>query len=229
MKLTPDVLLYAPSHTNPDGDRELLLRGLKAPQIENLGVTRDINASINLTDNDILFLGNFPSLPHLKTLLISRNRICEIEENMASSLPNLQTLVLSSNNLSELSDLIPLRHFKKLIYITLLSNEVILKENYRLWLIWLIPSLRIIDFQKIKDIERKRSIELFGTWDLKTSLTNSILSIKSNINITTSIEKQYVTNTLTEDDKKKLLNDLQTATSLAEIEKIKLALKNGYF
>jgi len=40
MKLTPELIAQAPSKLNPLKQRELDLRGLKLPAIENLGVTK---------------------------------------------------------------------------------------------------------------------------------------------------------------------------------------------
>ena len=36
-------------------------------------------------------------------------------------------------------------------------------ENYRYFIIWLIPSLKVLDFKKVKQAERKTSEDMFGT------------------------------------------------------------------
>lgn len=84
--------------------------------------------AIDLTDNDLSSLGNFPFFPRLRTLLLSRNRINHIQPTLVSSLPNLTVLVLTSNNISELADLEPLRNLTKLTHLTLLENPVTRKE-----------------------------------------------------------------------------------------------------
>ena len=66
-------------------------------------------------------------------------------------MPNLTTLVLTNNNIAELGDLEPLKDVKSLQYLSLLGNPVREKKWYREWLAWRIPSLRVLDFQRIRD------------------------------------------------------------------------------
>jgi Leucine-rich repeat (LRR) protein len=86
------------------------------------------NDAIDLTDNDIAQLGNFPLQPRLRTLFLAQNRVSSIQHNLSSSIPNLQTLVLTKNRIAELADLDPLAGFKKLVYLTLMGNPVASKE-----------------------------------------------------------------------------------------------------
>lgn len=90
--------------------------------------------AIDLADNDLSSLGNFPFFPRLRTLLLARNRINHIQPALATSLPNLTTLVLTSNNMSELADLDPLRKLSKLTHLTLLENPITRKEVRRILL-----------------------------------------------------------------------------------------------
>lgn len=86
------------------------------------------NDSIDLTDNDIAQLGNFPLHPRLRTLFLAQNRISNIQPNLSSSIPNLQTLVLTKNRLVELADLDPLAGLKKLVFFSAIGNPVASKE-----------------------------------------------------------------------------------------------------
>lgn len=86
------------------------------------------NYAIDLTDNDIGQLGNFPLYPRLRTLLLARNRVVNIQPNIASNIPGLEMLVLTSNRINELADLEPLGGLKKLIYLSLVDNPVTKKE-----------------------------------------------------------------------------------------------------
>ena len=74
------------------------------------------------------------------------------------SVPNLTTLVLTNNNVAELGDLEPLKDVKSLQYLSLLGNPVREKKWYREWLAWRIPSLRVLDFQRIRDKVRPTSV-----------------------------------------------------------------------
>ena len=62
MKLTAELLAQCDSSINTLKERELDLRGFKIPAIENLGASRDLNDTIDLTDNDVRYLGNFPRM-----------------------------------------------------------------------------------------------------------------------------------------------------------------------
>ena len=86
------------------------------------------NDAIDLTDNDIAQLANFPLQPRLRTLFLAQNRIANIQPNLASSIPNLRTLVLTKNRIAELADLDPLAGFKNLVYLSLMGNPVAGKE-----------------------------------------------------------------------------------------------------
>ena len=55
MKLTAELLAQCDSSINTLKERELDLRGFKIPAIENLGASRDLNDTIDLTDNDVRY------------------------------------------------------------------------------------------------------------------------------------------------------------------------------
>ena len=46
------------------------------------------NDAIDLTDNDIAQLGNFPLQPRLRTLFLAQNRIANIQTTLATSIPS---------------------------------------------------------------------------------------------------------------------------------------------
>ena len=112
---------------------------------------QDQHDAIDFTDNAILTLGNLPLLKRLHTLLLANNRIQNISPSIHLSVPNLQTLVLTNNLVTELGDLEPLKELRHLKYISLMGNPVTEKKWYREWLAFKIPSLRVIDFQRIRD------------------------------------------------------------------------------
>ncbi|CAJ0754578.1 5365_t:CDS:2, partial [Entrophospora sp. SA101] len=123
----------------------------------------DLNDAIDLIDNDIRILGNFPLLCRVCTLLLANNRINRLDPQLFEFLPNLTTLVLTNNNIMELPDLQPLNGIKRLQYISLLDNPVTRKQWYRSWVIRKIPSIRVIDFKRVRDMERKEAKKLFET------------------------------------------------------------------
>ncbi|KAI5285501.1 U2 snRNP complex subunit [Ascosphaera aggregata] len=187
MRLTAELIQSSLSYINPLRERELDLRGHKLPAIENLGVAGD-QECIDFTDNDISSISNFPLSPRLRTLLLARNRITHIQPSLAKQIPGLTTLVLTQNNIPELADLEPLRHFSKLTHLCIAENPVTRKEHYRFWVIWLVPTVRFFDYQKVKDAERGRAAELFGTLEEATDLAKKILGAKSRVFDPSAIE-----------------------------------------
>lgn len=256
MKLTPTLILDAPTYMNPVGERTLLLRSLEIQVIENLGVTNDMFEVIDLTDNEIRILNGLPNLVKLKTLLLGRNSIQIMQlnhthninnnnNNNSHTLINLKTLSLIENNLKNLHDLIGLRNFKNLENLYLNHNPVTNLKNYRLFVIWLLPNLKILDFNKIKEKERNLSSEYFGkNFENKSDLAEKILnsssneitlellnSINNDINSNTLIEKDDLKlnkkiNRLSEEEKLSLQQQLENATTLDEIERLENLIKN---
>jgi hypothetical protein len=47
-------------------------------------------------------------------------------------------------------------------------------QNYRYWIIWRCPSVRYLDFAKVRDIEHKKAKELFGTAEEPTDLASKV-------------------------------------------------------
>ncbi|KAK4617713.1 U2 small nuclear ribonucleoprotein [Fulvia fulva] len=231
MRLTAELITNSLSYNNALNERELDLRGHKIPGVENLGVAKD-QECIDFTDNNISMLGNFPLSNRLQTLLCAKNRISTISENMSKSVPNLHTLVLTENHINELADLDSLQGFTKLTYLSLKENPVAEKENYRYWVLWRCPSVRFLDFQKVKDAERKRAAELFGTKDAPTELAQQIIATRSKgssfggaptANGNGSSKKMKIT----DEEKKRFQILVKKAKTLAEVQRLEKALNEG--
>ncbi|XP_011384069.1 U2 small nuclear ribonucleoprotein A' [Pteropus vampyrus] len=135
---------------HPCGSFPPHLTGYKIPVIENLGATLDQFDAIDFSDNEIRKLDGFPLLRRLKTLLVNNNRICRIGEGLDQALPCLTDLILTNNSLVELGDLDPLAALKSLTYLSILRNPVTNKKHYRLYVIYKVPQIRVLDFQKVK-------------------------------------------------------------------------------
>ncbi|KAK3985116.1 leucine-rich repeat-domain-containing protein [Cladorrhinum sp. PSN332] len=232
MRLTADLINSSLSYLNPLKERELDLRGHRIPAIENLGVAGPQDA-LDLTDNDITVLSNFPLSPRIRTLLLARNRISVIHPNLPASIPNLRHLVLTGNNIQELADLDVLGKFGLLQHLSLMENPVTKKENYRYWVLYRCPTVRFLDFQKVKDAERAKAKELFGSAEEPTELAAQIMGAKSktfDVGAAGGGEKE--TNKLsrlklTEKERRKLQEMIRKADSMDEIVKLEKALKEG--
>ncbi|KID90792.1 U2 small nuclear ribonucleoprotein A', partial [Metarhizium majus ARSEF 297] len=230
MRLTSELIHDSLSYLNPLKERELDLRGHRIPAIENLGVAGP-HDSIDFTDNDIQILGNFPLSPRITTLLLARNRIASIQASLPNAVPNLTNLVLASNNFAELADLDTLKGFERLTHLVLADNPVTKKEHYRYWILWRCPTVRFLDYAKVKEAERERGRELFGTEAEPTALALEILGNKSrtfDVAANGAAQPSKLSRIkLTDDEKKRLQEKIKKATSLQEIIALEKELNEG--
>ncbi|ETK74375.1 hypothetical protein L915_18831 [Phytophthora nicotianae] len=163
MRLTSDVILRAQVSINPLRERELNLRGYKAPSIENLGVTQDGFDCIDFSDNEIKKLENFPRLRRLRMLLLHNNHVSKIQENLAEAIPNMEFLMLTGNRIAQLSEVDHLACFAKLDTLSLSGNPVTKRKYYREYVIYKLPQLHVLDFKRIRPRDREAANAFFNS------------------------------------------------------------------
>ncbi|WWD06893.1 hypothetical protein V865_004990 [Kwoniella europaea PYCC6329] len=241
MRLTPDYVSKAPSHLNPLKERELELRGLQIPVIENLASHQGSYDTLNLTDNSITVLGNIPHSPRLTAIHAAQNQISTISPSLPPNIPNLVTLVLTNNAISSLSTLLPLESLTSLRHLVLRGNPVTEHEHYKEFVVWKVAkgNLHVLDYSRIKDSLREQSKKLL--LDSSTGLPNSLahqLSIpttssvsssafSSNINKNASIAKGGKGRLMTPDEKRRVVEALTRAKTSEEVRKLERMLADG--
>jgi U2 small nuclear ribonucleoprotein A' len=47
-------------------------------------------------------------------------------------------------------------------------------KHYRYWVLWRCPTVRFLDYQKVKDAEREKAKELFGSAEAPTELASRV-------------------------------------------------------
>jgi len=156
------LLRYVEGHINAVRQREISLRGYQIPAIENLGILQDAYDCIDLSDNSILVLANFPEMKRLITLLLHNNKIKEISKGLGRLAPNLENLMMANNRIDRLSQLDGLAEFGHLLRLNLRDNPVCKRDGYRLYVIARCPSLKHLDFEKIKASERIEAEKVWG-------------------------------------------------------------------
>lgn len=165
MRITLDVISQAPQSMNPNKERMISLRGLKIAVIENLGATTDNFECIDLCDNDLTKLANFPPLKKLTSLLLANNRLSRIDLDVFESLPNLVSLVLTNNKMESLGECRALCKAKRLERLTLMNNPVSSNMHFRPFIIHIVPSLRFLNFIKIRPKDREEANSMFSGKD----------------------------------------------------------------
>ncbi|PWN53566.1 L domain-like protein [Violaceomyces palustris] len=246
MKLTPELIARSSSEINSLKDRELDLRGLKIPVIENLGVTRDQNDMIDFTDNDIRYLGNFPKLHQLRHINLANNLVTRIDPKLHNSLPSLNTLVLTNNSISDLGEISHLSKLRKLEYVSFMGNPISREKHYREFVIWKIPKVRVVDFRRVRDQERALAKQLFETSDGRPSVLAVTLSKRTaglkgeaieeraeGVARDKTFEPGRPTNgaagrLMTAEERKAIEEAIEKSESLEEIRRLEERLKMGY-
>ncbi|CAN1234595.1 U2 small nuclear ribonucleoprotein A' [Linum perenne] len=183
VRLTADLIWNSPHFFNAIKERELDIRGNKIPVIENLGATEDQFDTIDLSDNEIVKLENLPFLNRLGTLILNNNRITRISPILGEFLPKLHTLVLTNNRLVNLVEIDPLASLPKLQYLSLLDNNITKRPNYRLYVIFKLKSLRVLDFKKVKAKERAEAESLFASKEVEEEAKKEVAKTPAPIEV----------------------------------------------
>ena len=162
VKLTSEVISRGFQYMNVSQEYELSLRGFKIMDIQNLSATNDQFSCINLTDNSISEINYLPQLKKLKTLMLINNRITKIENDFAINCPFLTNLVLTNNKISDFQQIDNIASCKTLQKLYLVDNMVTKMKNYRLYVIYKMPTLRILDYQRVTKKEREEAKKKFS-------------------------------------------------------------------
>ena len=100
MRLSANIIQSSEQRTNPLGEREIVLRSMAIPAIEHLSVTRDQFDSIDLSNNHLVRLDNFPKLERLASLYLGGNGIEHVDgKNLKRNCPRLASVVLTGNGI----------------------------------------------------------------------------------------------------------------------------------
>jgi len=226
MRLTADLIRGAPAYINPLKERELSLRGYKISKIENLGVTEDQYDVLDLSDNEILKLENFPLLQRLHAILLNNNRLCRISKGLGEFLPRLITLILTGNKITNLEDIDNLAELPRLTHLSLLNNPISKQDHYRLYVIHKLPKLKVLDFRKVKPSERKEAEKKFGPSTVSKPKENKMKSQAKTFVVGDGIPQPKKKGLIPE-QRRKIMEAIKKATSLGEIERLEKILSSG--
>lgn len=95
--------------------------------------------------------------------MLANNRISRIAPDCFDPIPHIVSLVLTGNKLEKLVDLEPITKLVNLERLSLMDNPVTKVKHFRPYMIHKSSkALRILDFNRIKDKERKAASLLFA-------------------------------------------------------------------
>mmetsp|Transcript_25790 Transcript_25790/g.36152 ORF Transcript_25790/g.36152 Transcript_25790/m.36152 type:complete len:294 (+) Transcript_25790:119-1000(+) len=236
MRLSAELLGVAEQRPNPLGEREIVLRGLGVPSIEHLAATRDAFDAIDLADNRISRIENFPRLNRLSSLVISGNDIESIDaDNLRKNTPNIQNLILSNNRISSLHEIGNIgKACTKLEFLCLSGNPVTRRQHYRLYAIQHIPSLRVLDMIKVKQAEREKA-ERLAKSAAGAALESDVKLEAREAESKTFVPGQGKTaeesfkSSFTSEQKDQIRKMVENASSPAVIEQIEDSVQRGVF
>jgi U2 small nuclear ribonucleoprotein A' len=160
-RLTSEVIQNAVAFINPLREREIDLRNRRITVIENLGATYDQFDTLDLSNNALTVLSGFPRLERVSTVNVSHNRIHRIDPVVSTSLPGLKRLVLTYNDLSSFATLEGLKAAAELESLSVIGNPACRDQGYRLYIVHLLPQLKVLDFSKVRRREREEAAKLF--------------------------------------------------------------------
>lgn len=244
MRLSADVLSQAEQRSNPLNERELVLRGLGIDSIEHLGATRDLFDAIDFTDNRLTRLENFPRLARLSTLFLAGNILDAVDgKNLVRNVPNIRELVLTDNRIGGLHEIGNIATgCRKLEFLTLVGNPVTRRQHYRLYTIYKIPTLKVLDFVKVKQAERDRAGRLAKSsagaaleGDVEAEAREAAKSTSSMTTTRTftpgegrSAKESFVAN-FSPQQKEQIRDMIAGAKTPGDIERIEECVKRGEF
>ncbi|KAF0305817.1 U2 small nuclear ribonucleoprotein A' [Amphibalanus amphitrite] len=231
VKLSVELIQQAYQHINPVRDRELDLRAYKIPVIENLGATLDQFDTIDFSENEIRKLDGFPLLKRLKCLMMNNNRIVRIGETLHEQVPNVQTVLLTNNSLQELADLDPLGSLPRLTTLSLIGNPVVMRQHYRLYTIFRMPHLRVLDFRRVKQQEREQADALFKSKkgkQIQKEISKRSKTFVPGGGLEAAVQARgAVPSGPSAEDTRLIKEAIARATSLQEIERLNQILRSG--
>lgn len=166
-------------------------------------------------------------VPHNLTFLPNK-LFCSsrISENLEEYIPNLDSLILTGNQIEELGDIDPLNTLENLTNLCLLHNPVTAKQHYRLYIIYKLPQLRLLDFQKIKNKERDEAKALFKSKKGK-ELQKEIAKRAKTFVPGGNMNNIAKTKGLSEEEVRKIREAINRASSLEEVERLQQILQSG--
>jgi len=117
----------------------------------------DLIKNLNLWGNDLEDISVLQSMPNLEVLSLSVNSVNSLADLKCCS--KLSELYLRKNEIADLSEVLTLRHLRKLKVLWLSDNPCASLPHYRQYILQHLPGLTKLDSQDVTEEERRRAVE----------------------------------------------------------------------
>eukprot|EP00347_Sterkiella_histriomuscorum_P020923 403335938 len=144
----------------------------------------DNNTKLSLVEKQIDFIDNLNSqkLNGLETVYLSNNNLSELDNLL--QFPNIRSLSLSFNKILSIEELKKLKLLSQLENLRIEGNPIVnLFPNIRATIIYLLPQLKNLDGQQIKQSERQESEVIYKK-------QQAIIEMLFNLNLTVTMLEQ---------------------------------------
>lgn len=224
VRISKELVDKSKQYLNSINEYELNLRNNYIFELDNLTITNNYFESIDLCNNNIVELPKLPKLSKLKTLNLSNNKIDTVISKYSENLPNLQNLLLTNNLIISLKEIDNISLGSKLIRLSLLDNPVTKYPIYRLYTVFKIPSLKVLDFQKISIFEKKQAKKIFSKLSEKeidsiiVELNNKVKFGEGIDGMETDIIKSINNSVQALENKRKLIEKIKKTSNLNDLQ-----------
>ncbi|XP_069078909.1 U2 small nuclear ribonucleoprotein A' isoform X2 [Pleurodeles waltl] len=151
-------------------------------------------------------------------------------ENLGATLDQFDTIDFSDNEIRKIEGFPLLKRLKTLLVnnnrICVLRNPVTNKKHYRLYIIHKIPQIRVLDFQKVKQKEREEAAKMFKG-KRGVQLAKDIAKRTKTFNPGASLPTDKKKVGPTPGDVEAIKNAIASASTLAEVDRLKGLLQSG--
>eukprot|EP00069_Balaena_mysticetus_P012625 bmy_21723T0 len=151
-------------------------------------------------------------------------------ENLGATLDQFDAIDFSDNEIRKLDGFPLLRRLKTLLVnnnrICILRNPVTNKKHYRLYVIYKVPQVRVLDFQKVKLKERQEAEKMFKG-KRGAQLAKDIARRSKTFNPGAGLPTDKKKGGPSPGDVEAIKNAIANASTLAEVERLKGLLQSG--
>ena len=160
----------------------------------------------------------------LTSIIANNNYVARISK-VGENAPNVKCLVLTNNRIATLGEVDNIALFKRLEHLSLLENPVNMKQNYRNYVIYMIPSLKTLDYKKISKKERTETVSFFKSSAGKLLIASVLNEKNAQADILSGKTAAVPVMTLSDEQKAMVRSAIENAKTREEIDIIEKHLK----